>query len=96
MNVVPKPEEKAKAVFDVHAMEKRTDKRRNIIKEFIYGKNVVNLRPHFRARHPWGLLFIIFVVGVITFLSARTFLTRGSARFFSDHVLGDMGKSFSG
>jgi hypothetical protein len=75
--------EKQRSDFDVHVSKTHEIKKRRGIKDRIYGRNVINLRPNFKFRHPWVAALIVFVVVATTFLGIRTFLTRGEVKDFS-------------
>lgn len=80
---------KERSVFDVHATKKHEQKTHDPIKNLIYGRNVVNLRPNFRFRHPWILALIIFVVAAVSFLGIKNLLTRGEVKdFYATTCLG--------
>ena len=43
---------------------------------FLYGRNALNLRPHFRVRHPWiTALGAVAIVGIV-FVGVRQFSPR--------------------
>jgi len=70
-----------KRVFDVDALQKNHS---------LYGKNVLNLKPKFRTRHPWIWTAAVLIVLVAIFFGARQLSTRAEVQdFYPSSCLGN-------
>ncbi len=71
-------------LFDVGASRSRGRR------SFLYGRNALNLRPHFRVRHPWiTVLGAVAIIGIV-FVGVRQFSTRAEVNdFYPTTCLGD-------
>ena len=59
-------------VFDVHASKRNLHP--------LYGRNVINLRPKFRIRHPLISIFVFFALLIALFAGIRQFSTRAEVQ----------------
>ncbi len=60
------------------------------IEEILYGKNVLNLKPAFRLRHPWVWWMGCAAIAVIAFVGLRSIMTRAETQdFYPTTCLGD-------
>lgn len=79
--VSPRGKRRKKDVFDVHAAAERGSLA-SFLKNIAYERNLVNLRPKFRARHPllWAVIVVIAVGGVA--LGIKKIFTRAEVNDF--------------
>lgn len=68
--------EEGESVFDVRVSQRNRRRPEIFLKTLLYGKNVLNLKPKFRIRHPWLTAIYILVVVIVILLGVRQFFVR--------------------
>ncbi len=81
----PGEQREKRDVFDVGPNVKKTPSRRHFFKYpfYVYGRNVLNLKPKFRIRHPWAWAVGFVAIIVVSFLGIRQLSTKADVHDFS-------------
>ena len=78
--VPSRKEKRERNFFDVRRAGNPSSK--NFLRSLIYGKNVLNLRPAFRARHPFAWIAGCVVLVVVVFFGVRLFSLHADVQDF--------------
>jgi len=74
---------------DIHGKDGVRASAAQRLKKALHGRNVINLRPHFRARHPWATVGIVVLIGVVSVWGMERIFTHGEVHdFFPATCLG--------